>query len=142
MPDRAAEESAIPEGNPVTARLAVGVADPELLEFIRGWDQMEALVIDLYRAGKVQRDQQEAHRRLRRQLLLAYHRWKAHLAPYLQELQADGGLSGDPFEAILATRRPGKLASSRAGLESLPHARQVLNHFLLGLQAQQAAHDD
>ena len=142
MSDRAVEESDLPEGNPVTARLASGLEDPELREFIRDWDQLEALVIDLYRAGRARRDQQVAYRGLRRNLVRTYRRWKARLAPYLQELQAEGRFSADPFEAILAARQPGELASSRAGLESLPHARQVLNHFLLGLQGQQGVHDD
>ena len=33
--------------NPVTAGLAAGIVDPELLEFIRLWDRLEGLMVSV-----------------------------------------------------------------------------------------------
>jgi hypothetical protein len=121
-------------GNPVTARLAAGIEDDELLGFIRLWDQLERLVVEVYRGGRATRSQRAFYKSLRKQLSRAYPRWEPDLAGYRLELQAAGSIThGDPFGRILAVRHADEFFQTRTPIELLPDARQTLNHFLLDL---------
>jgi hypothetical protein len=118
--------------NPVTARLAAGVDDVRLLEFIQRWDELERLVVDICRSGRANRNQRAAYRTLRKALFSEYPSWEADFAPYRVELQLEGNLEdGDPFGRLLGIQRTADLIGSNSAIEALPDARQVLNHFLL-----------
>jgi hypothetical protein len=122
----------LPAANPVTASLTAGIDDDGLLDFVRLWDQLERLVVEIYRGGRVTRRQRSSYKALRKQLSLAYPLWKPELEVYRSELQAAGSITrGDPFGRILAARDAREFYISRTPIELLPDARQILNHFLL-----------
>jgi adenosine deaminase len=118
--------------NPVTASLTARIEDRELHEFIRLWDELEELVIDISRNGRMKPSQRAAHRSLRNTLIPVYSRWEVQLAPYRRELKIVN-MQGDidPFRQILEVSNLDDKINSRSTLEALPHARQVINHFLL-----------
>ena len=117
--------------NPVTASLAARIEDHELLEFLRFWDELEELVIEVSRSGRTVHSQRAAHRSLRKALIPVYSRWEVALAPYCLELNGTTQGEIDPFRKILEVRRLDDGNTVRSMLEGLPHARQVINHYLL-----------
>jgi hypothetical protein len=107
-----------------------GGADPDA--FIADWDRLERLVIDVYRRGEAD-GQDEAEWQWLRSALAGRH-VAAALTPHWQGVLAGGqALAADPFLSLTAIPRAADLVDNRSAMQLLPAAREVLNRWLLTL---------
>lgn len=99
---------------------------------IADWDRLERLVIDVYRRGESDA-QDEAEWAWLRGALIGRSDLEA-LAPYWQGVRAGGQvLASDPFLALTAIPRAADLVDNRGAMQLLPAAREALNRWLLAL---------
>lgn len=102
--------------------------DPDAL--IAAWDRLERLVIDVYRRGEAD-GQDEAEWQWLRQTLGRSLDAQA-LAPHWQGILAGGQvLDADPFVALIGIARAERLVDNRRAMQLLPAAREALNRWLL-----------
>jgi hypothetical protein len=100
--------------------------------FIADWDRLERLVIDVYRRGEAD-GQDEAEWQWLRGALAGRHE-AAALAPHWRGVLAGGeALAADPFLDLLALPRAADLVDNRRAMQLLPAAREALNRWLLAL---------
>lgn len=100
--------------------------------FIADWDRLERLVIDVYRRGEAD-GQDEAEWQWLRSALTDRHD-AATLTPHWQGVRAGGqALAMDPFLALTAITRAADLVDNRGAMQLLPAAREALNRWLLAL---------
>lgn len=114
--------------NPATAPLLERVKDRSLRRFVHDWDELEALVVRVYRSGSPSESDAREFTYLRRRLRRAYQRWEAALRPHWPE-----HLEHDPFRHILNLPEAASLVENWEAMQTLPHARQAINQLLLGL---------
>lgn len=102
--------------------------DPDVL--IAQWDRLERLVIDVFRRGEAD-GQDEAEWQWLRQNLGGSLDAQA-MAPHWQGVLAGGQpLDADPFAALLGIARAELLVDNRRAMQLLPAAREALNRWLL-----------
>ena len=115
---------------PPPADASVGLAAADADAFIADWDRLERLVIDVYRRGESD-GQDEAEWQWLRQALAERHA-AAALAPHWPGVLAGGAaLAADPFETLTALPRAADLIDNRRAMQLLPAAREALNRWLL-----------
>jgi hypothetical protein len=120
--------------NIVTRKLLKRIKDRSLHDFIYHWDDLEALVINIYKTNYTAAEDHHAYRHLREWLSRHYPRWKAALQPYWQEVHSAGQiLQVDPFLEILAVEDASEFAESWVAMQTLPAAREALNSLLLSI---------
>ncbi len=121
--------------NPATGTLIQRIDDRQLRRFVHDWDDFEALVIRVYRAGEPTNSDARELVYLRRRLRRAYVSWQAPLRPHWPE-----ALELDPFRKLLEIEAADALVDNWEAMQTLPHARQAINQFLLarleGVQAE------
>lgn len=115
--------------DPADAPLTSQIRDRGLQRFVHDWDDLEALVIRVYKAAAWNESDRREFRYLRRRLRRAYLDWESALRPHWPD-----ELSADPFRAILGLQEPDALVGNWAAMQTLPHAREAINGFLLGLR--------
>lgn len=120
-----------PPGGP--AGVPAGVPSAHAADaFIADWDRLERLVIDVYRRGETD-GQDEAEWQWLRGALAGRHE-AAALAPHWRGVLAGGeALAADPFLALLSLSRAADLVDNRRAMQLLPAAREALNRWLLAL---------
>jgi hypothetical protein len=118
--------------NIVTHHLLQAVSEPELIAFVEAWDRLESLVIDIYKRGCAEKEDTRAYPGLKREAKQAYKKWKAMLEPHWRGLAAAGRpVEADPFLAILGRSRAQAFVGDWAAMQTLPAARQAINHLLI-----------
>ncbi len=118
--------------NPFTRSLLREVDDAELAAWVRCWDELESLVVDIYRSRHADWEQARAYRHLRRELTDGYSPWQRELAPYWQGLKAGGtSVEQDPFRALFAEEEAASFVDNWRAMQTLPAAREALNSYLL-----------
>jgi hypothetical protein len=123
--------------NIVTQHLLKNVKDPELIAFVEAWDRLELMVIDIYKRGRAEAEEVQAHDELRRTLGRSYGQWKPRLDAHWAGLEAGGQpVEEDPFRAVLGRRRAQAFVDDWKAMTTLPVARQALNEFLIELGPQ------
>lgn len=132
MPDVAA--------NPFTAELLARLSERRaddaaaLAPFVDGWDRLESLVIDVYRAGRADRAAEAAWTALRAPLAAAYDGVAAPLAAHWPRVRAAGRpCAADPFRALLDPPAAAAFVDNRTAMQTLPAAREALNRLLVAL---------
>lgn len=106
----------------------------ELEALIAHWDALEELVIRVFKGKSASAGDQEEHRRLRNWLQKNYPRWQARLQPFWQQARVAGAPPReDPFVYLLAIPQAGDFVKNWAAMQTLPAARETLNHFLVSL---------
>jgi hypothetical protein len=126
--------------NIVTRQLLRAISDAELIAFVEDWDLVESIIIDIYKRGAATRPEAETYAGLRPKLAKAYAAWMAPLRRYWQGLDAGGRpIEQDPFELVLSRRRADAFIGDWGAMQTLPVARQAINHFLLDLGGSQPA---
>lgn len=118
--------------NPFTQSLIVRIGDPHLAEFVRHWDALEALIVRVYRSGRLSPADQREHRRLRDWLRRNYRQWRRGLGPHWRRTRIAGqATASDPFESLLDPRSPASFIDNWPAMQTLPAAREALNQLLL-----------
>lgn len=118
--------------NPFTRSLLRQLNDRQLEQFVTAWDQLEALIIRVYKSGEVSPADEAEHEHSRSWLSHHYPRWQPDLSRYWPQMKAGGEpLQGDPFELILSIREADEIPGNWRAMQILPAAREVLNHYLL-----------
>lgn len=120
--------------NPSTAALLKSISDPHIAEFVSLWDELEHLIISVYRAKRV-----EPNEAARFSELVAVIRQKigplqGPLKPYWQATRVKGNLlEEDPFEFLLSLPGAETILDNWTAMQLLPAAREALNLYLLAL---------
>jgi hypothetical protein len=118
--------------NIVTQHLLQAVDEPDLIAFVEAWDRLESLVIDIYKRGYAEKEDTRAYPGLKREAKQSYRKWKAMLEPHWRGLEAAARpVEADPFQAILGRSRAQAFVGDWAAMQTLPAARQAINHLLL-----------
>lgn len=124
--------------NPFTRFLRSQETQPEPAgfdAFVDAWDQLEALVIHVYRTGVADAEIEAVYHDLRQRLVAEYPRWAAALAPYWQAaLEGGQPAPSDPFLRLLAHAAAAGFVGNRAAMKTLPPAREAINRYLLTLR--------
>lgn len=127
-----------PGANPFTAELLARLAERRAVDaaalapFVAAWDRLEALVIDVYRAGRAGRADEAAWAALRPSLAAAYDGIAAPLAAHWPRVRAGGRpCATDPFRTLLETPSAAAFVGNRAAMQTLPAAREALNRLLV-----------
>ncbi len=118
--------------NPYTRSLLERVEDPDLQSWVERWDELESLVIEVYRLEAAGPDDEREYRRLRTELRRDYERWNPELERHWRGLQAGGeAVTDDPFWALLAPKQAGDFVDNWKAMQTLPAAREALNNYLI-----------
>ncbi|NDJ53116.1 MAG: hypothetical protein GYB68_08550 [Chloroflexi bacterium] len=121
-----------PQHNVVTWNLLKGIRNRRISRFISSWDQLEKLVIRVYRNGQATREDRTIFAKLQRQLKRRYPRFADQLAPYWRSTTINGEpLEHDPFLALLAPASAQAFVENWPMMQTLPAVRQSLNEWLL-----------
>jgi hypothetical protein len=124
--------------NPVTRSLLAGLREKgaqdylQIEAFVDGWDMLEELVVSVFRAKSAREADRREYHRLRTGLLDLYPTWGQSMQPFWQETRVAGQrVQADPFLALLAIPNAGDFIGNWTAMQTLPAAREALNHFLL-----------
>ncbi|MFN8473089.1 MAG: hypothetical protein U0822_12950 [Anaerolineae bacterium] len=123
--------------NPFTRYIRTQRADripSDVRAFVDRWDRLEALVINVYRAGQADEETEKAYAELRAWLQPHYPAFAPLVAPYWRNAREAGNLpASDPFERLFAPESASAFAGTRTYMQALPPAREAINTYLLTL---------
>jgi hypothetical protein len=109
---------------------------PAIDAFVRFWDEVETLVIQVYKSGRARRRDMSDWRDARATFPERYAPVEAALEPCWQGTKAAGKpVSGDPFRTLIAPESARELVDNWSAMQHLPAAREALNQLLLNLGA-------
>ncbi len=118
--------------NPFTRSLLGRVTDQALIDFVQNWDELEALIVRVYRNNAVAPEDEAVYARLRAWLQAAYPRHQTRLAVYWPRTRVGREPAReDPLARLLAIKRAADLVDNWAAMQTLPAARETLNLLLL-----------
>ena len=124
--------------NPVTRSLiaslkASGAPDAPALEtFALAWDDLESLVISVYRAGQSTGEAEEDYQRIRHRLKDLYPDWQADLRSFWESARVAGEITRqDPYLALLQAEDAAWFVGNWEAMQTLPAAREALNGLLV-----------
>lgn len=118
--------------NIVTNSLVRQLDDPDLAGWIEVWDELEALMVGVYKAGVSDGRQKAGLKRARRWLRRTYPHWKAAFRPFWQGLKVAGRpVDEDPFLAVLAVPNADAVVGDWRTMQLLPAAREAMNLYVL-----------
>lgn len=118
--------------NPVTFQLISQIQDPDLQIFVRDWDELEALVITMYREKTVDQNLESRYQILRSRLKSQYPIWQHALENYWQSSRIKGQIIiTDPFIRLLSVEHAQDFIGDWEAVQHLPAAREALNNYLL-----------
>lgn len=101
--------------------------------FIEKWDEVEGLVIRVYRSGRAAPEDERDWLALRAALRVEYPRWQAALDPHWRAAKAAGKPADeDPFVMALAHDHAASFLADRRMMQFLPAAREAINRMVLG----------
>lgn len=118
--------------NPFTRSLLEELDDSAFRAWAELWDQLESLVVEVYRAQHVGAEEARGYRHLRAKLEARYPDWQEALAPYWQGLKAGGEpVERDPFATLFEPQEAEEFLDNWPSMQRLPAAREALNAYLL-----------
>lgn len=118
--------------NPYTRSLLKQIEDPALQRWVEAWDELESLVVEIYRTEAAGPQTQKTYRRLKGELADGYGRWRDEFKPHWTGLEAGGEpLEVDPFEKLLEPDDAQGFLDNWRAMQTLPAAREALNSYLL-----------
>jgi hypothetical protein len=117
--------------NPFTRFLSQWSDDTGFDEFVRQWDRLERLVIDVYRGKLAEDAAQPEFEQVWPWLRQRYPGWETTLTPYWQVTRAAGEPTQvDPFRLLLAIDNPAAIRGDWRAMQHLPAAREAINRYL------------
>ncbi|HSH02360.1 MAG TPA: hypothetical protein VLL52_07560 [Anaerolineae bacterium] len=103
-----------------------------LQNFITHWDELEALVIHIYRQKQADTTAQQTYHRLHHWLSQHYDHWRQPLIPHWQASRVGHTpTQQDPFAFIIQHDHADQFVDNWAVMQHLPAAREALNHLIL-----------
>ena len=120
--------------NPFTDTLVAQIKDAEIAAFVAYWDQLEALVIRVYKGKQAVAEDEEEWKAIQPWLQKHYPQWREVLHPFWQGATIGGEpAKGDPFEFLLAASEAAEFIGNWLAMQTLPAARQAINAWLIAL---------
>ena len=120
--------------NPVTQALLKQIEDDEIAEFVARWDELEELVIAVYRVEAALPRDEDGYRRLQEWLKTHYPHWQAALRPYWERTRVAGNVTRkDPFAGLIEADHARDFVGNWPAMQTLPAARQALNEWLMNM---------
>ena len=109
---------------------------PDLSEFIDYWDTLEALAIQVYKAGAVTAEDGQSYLRAKHYMQANYENFSAQLTPFWEQSEVGGQIDhADPFEFLFQYERVDGFIGNWAALQHLPAAREALNGYLVQMES-------
>ncbi len=125
--------------NPFTRSLLEHVRDRRVGAFVMLWDALEDLVVRVYRGGAATEQDEAEYRHLRHRLQREVDTWGPRLRPHWQRTHIGGRpTEEDPFLSLLRARRAADFIGDWAAMQTLPAARETLDHLLMEIIEQEA----
>ncbi len=118
--------------NPFSRYLSQWSQDRALRAFVAEWDELERLVIRVYKAGQATEADEAQFSRLREELVRQY----PPLAPSLEPLWKQARVAGrsaaqDPFLRLIDADCAARFVGDWEAMQYLPAAREAVNRALL-----------
>ncbi len=118
--------------NPYSKFLGRKSDDQRFLAFVEQWDELERLIIDVYRGQMTVAAATADYERVWPALKAQYSQWEATLRPYWQLTRAAGEPTAtDPFRLLLAIDAPANIPGDWRAMQHLPAAREAINRYLV-----------
>jgi hypothetical protein len=120
--------------NPVTRALTQQLDDPHWTQFASYWDQLEDLIIRVFREKVAPPHVVAKHRRVRAWLEGNYPEREAALRRFWSGVRIGGeSAKQDPFAWLIDTTSAEGFVGNWTAMQTLPAAREALNRLLLYL---------
>lgn len=117
--------------NPFTRFLNQWSSSNDFADFIDHWDQLEAIVVAVYRHKMTAAEAAEPFDTVWPWLRKHYPAWEPALRPYWQKTLVGGETAvGDPFKYLLAIDKPTAVDADWFAMQQLPAAREAINQYL------------
>jgi hypothetical protein len=118
--------------NPFSRFLGQWLQNRPFTEFVAQWDELEALVVAVYRQKMTPEEARPVFARVWPWLRQQYPEWEAALRPYWRQTTAGGRpTQTDPFQLLLAFDQPEGILDNWTAMQHLPAAREAINQYLL-----------
>lgn len=117
--------------NLFTKYLSRNRKDKSLQTLIENWDQLEILVITVFKSQENSVDDEAVYAQTRAWLLENYPRWESDLEPlWRQTLVGGEPAPEDPFRRIFRAEKSAEFLTDWVALQNLAAAREALNRLL------------
>jgi hypothetical protein len=118
--------------NPYSRYLSQWSQDRALRDFVAEWDDLERLVIRVYKAGQATEADEAQFSRLRIELARQYPPLAQRLEPLWQQARVAGKAPAqDPFLRQVSADSANRFVGDWEAMQYLPAAREALNRALL-----------
>lgn len=118
--------------NPFSKYLSQWSTDADFEAFRSYWDDLELVVVGVYRRKMTIDDAAAEFERVWPWLRTNYPRWQPALEPYWRQTRAAGAPTAkDPFMVFLDKGRPADILGDWNAMQHLPAARETINRYLL-----------
>ena len=118
--------------NPFSRLFVRHIRYGDLRKFVQQWDELEELLIHIYKTGAASPAETRAHVEIRSQLQRTYPLWQVQLHTYWTHILAGGEIvKDDPFLQLLAIEQADDFIDNWRAMQTLPAAREALNQLLL-----------
>ncbi len=117
--------------NPFSRFLGQWSQDRPFTEFVAYWDELEAVVVRVYRQKMTPDEARSTFERVWPWLRQHYPAWEAELRPFWQQTKAAGQpTQSDPFQLLLDFDQPEGILDNWSAMQHLPAAREAINQYL------------
>ena len=118
--------------NPFSKFLRQWAKDATLDEFVAHWDQLEIVVVRVYRQKMPVAEAEKEFAVVWPWLRQQYGMWEGRLRPFWPQTIAGGQpTQQDPFQLLLSLTQPEDILDNWTAMQHLPAAREALNQFIL-----------
>jgi hypothetical protein len=118
--------------NPFSRFLRQWSPDEGLDQFVVRWDELEALVIRVYKQSAARPEDEAAYATLRPWIREQYQAFRSVLAPHWRAALVGGQpAKEDPFLHLLRPEKAAAYIDNWPAMQNLPAAREALNRVLL-----------
>ncbi|MCO5192073.1 MAG: hypothetical protein M9928_22195 [Anaerolineae bacterium] len=125
--------------NPFTQFLAQFLLGHDLDAFVAQWDQLEALVIRVYKSQQVSPEDERVYKSVRSHLQKNYPQWQKQLEPFWRAALVNGSSAErDPFVYLFSAESAAAFIGDWTAMQQLPAAREALNRFIVAQSADTA----
>lgn len=126
--------------NPFTKYLSQWSSDSQFAEFVAYWDQLERVVIAVYRDKMTAAAAEGEFEKIWPWLRINYPAFEVALRPYWRVTRAAGQPTAiDPFRLLIDIESPVAITGDWRAMQHLPAAREAINRYLLENDAQQGS---
>ncbi len=104
----------------------------QLAEFIAHWDQLEVMVITVFKSGEATEQDEQLYGDLRRWLGINYPQWQQQLAEIWPDVLVGGEPAAeDPFLRLFSHPHSADFVGDWVAMQNLAGAREALNRMVV-----------